>query len=226
MKDLKQTEELLIKHVEQLDEEKVLKLAGELLDQGIDPLRLLELINEGMNRVGKLYESKEYYIADLIMAGIIFKQVLALEKMVAHFKVRHSRKIGGVVLGTVSGDIHDIGKDIFRGMMEANGFEVIDLGVDVPKELFVKKVAEYKPDIVGLSGILTNTIEAMKEVVEALAEAGLRDKVKVIVGGNHLTEEACAYIGADSFTKDASEGVKTCMEWAESGIGEGVPGND
>ncbi len=226
MKGRKQKEGMLVKYVEQLDEERVLQLAGELLDQGIDPLYLLELINEGMNRVGKMYERKEYYIADLIMAGIIFKQVLAQEKMVAHFKARCSEKIGRVVLGTVSGDIHDIGKDIFRGMMEANGFEVIDLGVDVPKELFVRKVVEYKPDIVGLSGILTNTIEAMKEVVEALAEAGLRDKVKVIVGGNHLTEEACAYIGADSFAKDASEGVKTCMEWVESGSGEGVHDND
>lgn len=223
MKGLKQKEKLLIKYVELLDEERVLDLADELLNEGEEPLHLLELINEGMYGVGKLYESKDYYIADLIMAGIIFKQVLALEKMVDHFKAKRSKVIGRVVLGTVAGDIHDIGKEIFRGMMEANGFEVIDLGVDVPKELFVKKVLEYKPDIVGLSGILTNTIEAMKGVLEALTEAGLRDKVKVIVGGNHLNEEICAYIGADSYARDASRGVKTCLEWV---VGEGMPVND
>lgn len=226
MKKLKQKEESLIKYVEQLDEENVLKLADELLDQGIDPLRVLELINEGVNRVGKLYESKEYYIADLIMAGIIFKQVLALEKMVAYFKIRHSKKAGKVVLGTVSGDIHDIGKEIFRGMMDANGFEVIDLGVDVSKELFVKKVLECKPDIVGLSGILTSTIEAMKEVIEALTEAGLREQVKVIIGGSHINRNLCEFIGADSYANDASDGVKTCIEWVESGNREEVPGND
>lgn len=224
----RQKEGMLVRYVEQLDEEKVLELAGELLNRGIDPLRLLELVNEGMNRVGKLYESREYYIADLIMAGIIFKQVLSLEKMVEHFKARHSKRIGRAVIGTVAGDIHDIGKEIFRGLMEANGFEVIDLGVDVPKDVFVRKVAEHKPDIVGLSGVLTNTIEAMKEVVEALSEAGLRDGVKVIAGGSHLTEEACSYIGADGFTREASEGVKKCLEWVTTGEveGEGKGDND
>lgn len=116
-------------------------------------------------------------------------------------------------MGTVKGDIHDIGKDIFRGMLEANGFEVIDLGVDVPKEVFVKKVDEYKPDILGLSGVLTYTVETMKEVVAAFEEAGLRDRVKIIVGGHHLTREACRYIGADDFAGDASVGVKICQAW-------------
>ncbi|MGB9792929.1 MAG: cobalamin B12-binding domain-containing protein [Thermacetogeniaceae bacterium] len=217
----------LIRYVEQLDEAKVLELAAELLDEGIDPLRLLELVNEGMKRVGKLYESRDYYIADLIMAGIIFRQVLSLDKMVEHFQARHGEKIiGRVLVGTVAGDIHDIGKEIFRGLMEANGFEVIDLGVDVPSETFVKKAAELRPDIVGLSGVLTNTIDAMKEVVDALAEAGLRDSLKVIVGGSHLTAEACSYIGADAFAREASEGVKKCLEWISSEGGEGGCGDD
>lgn len=213
-------EQLLIKLVEQLDEEKVLALAEELLKGGMEPLYLLDLVNEGMNRVGKLYESKEYFIADLIMAGLIFKQVLELDQMTAHFHSRHINKTGKVVLGTVKGDIHDIGKDIFRGMLEANGFEVIDLGVDVPKESFVKKVEEYKPDILGLSGVLTETIETMKEVVASFEEAGLRDRVKIIVGGNHLNREACLYIGADSFASDASLGVKICQAW----MGESMDG--
>ncbi|MCL6477750.1 MAG: cobalamin-dependent protein [Peptococcaceae bacterium] len=226
MKNLKKKERLLIKHVEQLDEENAVKLAGQLLNDGMDPLFLLELMNEGMNRVGELYESRDYYIADLIMAGLIFKQVLELDKMAARFHARHSDKIGKVVLGTVKGDIHDIGKDIFRGMLEANGFEVIDVGVDVPKELFIKKCEEYKPDILGLSGILTYTVETMKEVVDAFAATGIRDKVKIIVGGNHLTAETCKFIGADSFANDASVGVKVCKAWMNCISEQGVTDND
>lgn len=226
MEDLEKMEGRIIELVEQLDEEGVIRLANQALDAGIEPLRLLELIDEGMNRVGQLYESKEYFIADLIMAGLIFKDVLKLEKMTAHFQRSHSKRIGTILIGTVKGDIHDIGKDIFRSMAEANGFEVLDVGVDVPKELFVSKVEENKPDILGLSGVLTSTIEAMKEVVEAMAEAGLRDTVRIIVGGNHLTEDACKFIGADSFVNDASPGVKRCREWISSPRGKGVQIND
>lgn len=213
MSNLKQKERILIQHVEQLDEENVLKLADELLNEGIDPLYLLDLVNEGMKRVGKLYENRDYYIADLIMAGIIFKQVLGLDKMIAHFQSRQGNKIGKVLLGTVKGDIHDIGKDIFRGMLEANGFDVMDLGVDVPKESFLKKHEEYGPHILGLSGVLTTTVDTMKEVVDAFVTAGVRDKVWIIVGGNHLTAETCRYIGADNYANDASTGVKICKEW-------------
>lgn len=222
MRDFDKNKDLLIKYVEELDEEKVLDLADKLLNDRMDPLVLLDLLNAGMNRVGELYESKEYYIADLIMAGLIFKQVLELDEMTAHFHSKYSKKIGRVVLGTVKGDIHDIGKDIFRGMLEASGFEVIDLGVDVPKELFLKKVEELKPDIVGLSGVLTYTVESMKDVIEAFKEAGLRDQVRFIVGGNHLTEEACRFVGADNFAIDASAGVKICRQWMDCKKGQGA----
>lgn len=219
---LRKQAELLIQYVEQLDEEKAVQLAEELLNEGMDPLHLLELVNEGMGRVGKLYEDKDYYIADLIMAGLIFKQVLGLDKMSAHFDTKHAKKLGKVLLGTVKGDIHDIGKDIFRGMLEANGFEVIDLGVDVPKETFIKKVEEHRPEIVGLSGVLTITVDAMKEVVEALVAAGMREKVKVIAGGNHLTYETSKYIGADNFVNDASDGIKVCKAWVNRTMEQGV----
>ena len=226
MEDLKKMEGQIVALVEKLDEEGVIRLANQALNAGIEPLRLLELIDEGMNRVGQLYECKEYFIADLIMAGLSFKDILKLEKMTAHFHRSHTKRIGKILIGTVKGDIHDIGKDIFRSMAEANGFEVLDIGVDVPKELFVSKVLENKPDILGLSGVLTNTIEAMKEVVDALVEAGLRDTVKIIAGGNYLTEDACRFIGADSFVNDASSGVKRCREWVSSSQGKGVQVND
>jgi methanogenic corrinoid protein MtbC1 len=222
MKDWGEKEKELIKYVEQLDEENVLKLADELLNAGMDPLYLLDLVNEGMSRVGKLYESKDYYIADLIMAGLIFKQVLGLDKMIAQFQVGQINKIGKVLLGTVKGDIHDIGKDIFRGMLEANGFDVMDLGVDVPKEMFLKKYEEYAPHILGLSGVLTTTVDTMKEVVDAFVQAGVRDKVRIIAGGNHLTAEACRYIGADGFASDVSVGVKICKEWMSCAGGQGA----
>lgn len=206
-------EELIIKAVEELDEDKVINLAGIALNDGMEPFYLLNLIKEGMNRVGKLYEDKQYFIADLIMAGLIFKEVLKLDKMVAQFHNDSAKKVGRLLIGTVKGDLHDIGKDIFRGMMEANRFDVIDLGVDVPKESFVQGVEKYEPDIVGLSGVLNFTIETMKNTVDALREAGLKDNRLVILGGNHLTKEACEYIGADYYTNDASIGVKYCKKW-------------
>ncbi|MBB6217347.1 methanogenic corrinoid protein MtbC1 [Anaerosolibacter carboniphilus] len=213
MDNLMKLKESIIEYVEQLDEERVTELAAKALDAGIEPLDLLEIINEGMGRVGQLYERKDYYIADLIVAGLIFKEVLELDKMKEHFQSTDRKRIGKVVLGTVKGDIHDIGKEIFKGMLEVNGFEVIDLGVDVSKELFVKKVIDHKPDIVGLSGVLTYTVDSMKEVVDAFTEMGIKNGVKIIIGANHITKDICNYIGADSFANDASEGVKICQNW-------------
>ena len=208
--------ELIIKAVEELDEDKVVKLAKRALNDGMEPFYLLDLLKEGMNRVGKLYEDKQYFIADLIMAGLIFKEVLKLDKMTAQFHNDNSKKMGKLLIGTVKGDLHDIGKDIFRGMMEANHFDVIDLGVDVSKESFIQGVQKYDPHIIGLSGVLNFTIEPMRETVSALKEAGLRDDLLVILGGNHLTKEACEYVGADYYTNDASVGVKFCKEWIKT----------
>lgn len=213
MEEPKALREQIIEAVEQLHEEAALTLAEQALDAGMDLLSLLEAVNEGMRRVGELYENKTYFIADLIMAGIIFKGVLELKHMTRYFRSHANRKIGCVVVGTVKGDLHDIGKDIFRGMMETNCFEVIDLGVDVPPEAFVRKVVENEPDILGLGGVLTYTTDAMKDVVDALKAADLRDKVKIIIGGSHLTAESCRYIGADAYANDATFGAKICVSW-------------
>jgi len=225
MKDLSEVEELLVKNVEQLNEENSIKLAREALNEGIDPLYLLDLMNEGMKRVGKLYDCKDYYIADLIMSGLIFREVLELEEMTDFFHRKYDKKAGKVVTGTVKGDIHDIGKDIFKYMLEAYGFDVIDLGVDVSSEIFVKNVEKHNPDILALSGVLTSTVDEMKEVVNSLIEANLRDKVKIIIGANHLTKDTFTYIGADSYATDVSEGAKICRVWMKDGNGQGVEGN-
>jgi len=225
MNDFGKMEEMLIRFVEQLDEENTIILANKALTEGMDPIYLLHLMNEGMKRVGKLYDSKDYYIADLIMAGLIFRQVLELEKMAVFFHGTYDKKTGKTVIGTVKGDIHDIGKDIFRHMLEAYGFDVIDLGVDVSREVFVKNVEKHKPDIVALSGVLTSTVNEMKEVVNSLIEAGFRDQVKIIIGANHLTPATFSYIGADSYATDACEGAKVCREWMNRGNRQGVEGN-
>jgi len=133
--------------------------------------------------------------------------------MVSHFQETSGEKIGRVIIGTVVGDIHEIGKGIFKGMLETHGFEVIDLGVDVTKEEFVNKVIQYKPHILGLSGILTITTEPMKEVIQALIASGVRDDIKVILGGEHINEDICKYIGADAFSNDATQGLEICLAW-------------
>jgi len=122
-------------------------------------------------------------------------------------------KIGKILLGTVSGDLHDIGKNIFKGMAEAAGFEVYDMGIDVADQLFVEKAKEIQPDIIGMSGVLTLALESMKNVVAALKDEGIRDDFKVIIGGNPVTKEASEQIGADAFTVNAAEGVKICQGW-------------
>ena len=120
-----------------------------------------------------------------------------------------------ILLWSVAGDLHDIGKNIFKNMAEAAGFEVYDLGIDQPAAAFVEKTRELEPDIVGMSGVLTLAIDSMKETVEALKAAGLRDQVKVIIGGNPVTREACERVGADAYTVNAAEGVKICQEWVK-----------
>lgn len=226
MVDLKEAAEQIISAVENLDEVAVLKFANEALDAGLNPPQLVEWIAEGMVKVGQRYEVKEYFIADLIMAGTIFKSILQLDRMQAHFKTISANTLGIVLLGTVKGDIHDIGKDILKGMLEANNFKVIDLGVDVPSEIFVAKFEEFQPDIIGLSGVLSSTIEPMKDTVNAFVDSGNREKVKIILGGSHLTAEACHYIGADNFANDVSLGVRICKEWMLSKKRKGVSSDE
>ncbi|KNZ68851.1 cobalamin B12-binding domain-containing protein [Thermincola ferriacetica] len=168
---------------------------------------------QGMAIVGDLFEKNVYFVGDLIFAGeLLTKSIDILKPVLVADK---SKKIGTIVLGTVEGDLHDIGKNIFASMVEAAGFEVYDLGIDVPASAFVDKVKEVKPQIVGMSGVLTLALDSMKATVDALKEAGVRDEIKIIIGGNPVTEDACKQIGADRFTTNAAEGVKYCREWVK-----------
>ena len=197
-----------------LEEELALKLVQERLDAGDDPLAIIADCREGMALVGKRYESGEYYVSDLIMAGEVFKQASGL--VAAKFQIEEGEKLGKVVVGTVQGDIHDIGKDLVVTLLKANNFEVVDLGVDVPAERFVKAVQESGAKIVGLSGLLTISFDSMKETVSALDAAGLRSQVKVMVGGGPVTEQVRNYVGADAHGSDAQEAVSLANGWIEN----------
>ena len=201
----------LIQALSDLEEELVLHLVQEGLDRGDDPLAILSDLREGMAQVGKRYEENEYYVSDLIMAGEVFKEASALVS--ARFDTATGETLGKVVVGTVHGDIHDIGKDLVVSLLKANNYEVVDLGVDVPAVKFVEAVQSSGAGIVGLSGLLTISFDAMKEAIEALEDAGLRDKVKVMIGGGPVTEQVRAYVGADSLGADAQAAVTLCNGW-------------
>jgi methanogenic corrinoid protein MtbC1 len=196
-----------------LQEETALKLVRERLAAGEDALAIMADLREGMAQVGKRYETNEYYVSDLIMAGEVFKQAMAM--IGAKFKTDGGPKRGTVVVGTVKGDIHDIGKDIVVSLLQAGNYNVVDLGVDVPSAKFVEAVKASGATVVGLSGLLTISFDAMKDTVGALSAAGLRSKVKVMVGGGPVTEQVRAYVGADALGADAQSAVTLCNGWIE-----------
>lgn len=181
------------------------------LAAGEDPMVLMADCREGMAGVGKRYESGEYFVSDLIMAGEVFKEVMAL--IGTRFQGDTGTKRGAVVVGTVKGDIHDIGKDIVVSLLRAGNYDVVDLGVNVPAEKFVESVQQSGASVVGLSGLLTISFDAMKETVAALAAAGLREKVKIMVGGGPVNEQVRELVGADALGGDAQAAVNLCDMW-------------
>ncbi len=203
----------LVSKLADLKEEEVLKIVKDRLGAGEEPLKILEDARKGMEIVGKRFADSVYFIPDLLYSGEILKAVTALVKP-RLTQAAESRKLGTVVFGTVAGDIHDIGKDIVVFMLDVNGFEVHDLGVDVPAQKFVAKIKETAAPIVGLSGFLSLAFDSMKETVEAIKAAGLRDKVKIMIGGGQISDEIRKYTGADAYGKDAMTGVTLAKKWA------------
>ncbi|KPU42483.1 methionine synthase [Oxobacter pfennigii] len=204
--------DLIISAVEELNEEKVYKLVEVALDNGLSIKEIIDSVKTGMDRVGKLYEEKSYYIADLIMAGIIFKEILKMKNMQPE-KDDNENTIGTIVIGTAKGDLHDIGKYIFSGIAKSENLKVIDLGTDVSSEQFISAIKKYNPDIVGISAILTLAINSMKNIIDSIESSGLRNGLKIIIGGCSVSKEVCRFVGADAYTKDASDGMKTCLKW-------------
>jgi len=211
-----QNDQNLVHLLADLEEEKVLEIARNRIEAGEDPLKILEECNEGMQIVGKRYELGEYYIAGLIMSGEIFREVV---EMVQPLLAQNTDKesFGRILVGTVSGDIHDIGKNMLGMLLTCYGFTVIDLGVDVPPAEFAAKAVENKPDIVCLSGLITASFEMMKDTVSILRVEAARNKLSfpILIGGGMMDEQVCHYVGADFWSRDAMEGVRLCQSLME-----------
>ncbi len=194
-----------------LEEQAVLELVDKGLANGDDPDAIMTACREGMALVGQRYETGEYFISDLMMAGAILKQVADI--LSPRLKAGGAPTGGKVVVGTVAGDIHDIGKDIVVVMLRSADYEVFDLGVDVPPQRFVDALKETGATVLGLSGLLTIAFDAMKGTVEAVAAAGLRPGVRVMIGGGTVNETVRGYTGADACGADAQAAVNLCHQW-------------
>jgi 5-methyltetrahydrofolate--homocysteine methyltransferase len=203
----------LVTAIADLEEEEAIRLVKAMLDEGMDPNIILDASRDGMKIIGDRYEAKEYFLPELIVSGELLKEVGALIKPKLREQAGGGKPAGTVLLGTVAGDIHDLGKDVVSFMLDVNNFEVHDLGVDVPSQVFVKKVGELKPDILGMSGFLTLAYDQMKKVVTELKEAGLRNEVKIMIGGAVMDDQSAKYIGADAYGADASAAVKLAKAW-------------
>jgi methanogenic corrinoid protein MtbC1 len=202
----------LISELADLNEEVVLQMVQERLEAGDDPLQIIEDCNTGMRLVGERYEQGEFYISGLIMSGEIFREVVELVQPYLK-RLEGNVPLGCILLGTVAGDIHDIGKNLVSMLLACHGFNVIDLGVDVPASVFAMKAAEVKPDIVGLSGLLTASFDGMKETVILLrdeaAKSGL--SLPIMIGGGLINDQICQYVNADYWAPDAMSGVRLCQ---------------
>ena len=204
----------LVEAITEMREEDAVRTATEMLDKGTRPLEVLDSCREAMGIIGQRFEAGDCFVPELILAGEMLRQISDVVKPKLT-QTADVKKIGRVVIGTVEGDIHDIGKDIVTFMLDVNGFDVKDLGVDVPAAKFVETVKEFKPQVVGLSGFLTLAYDPMKNTVQALKDAGLRDKVKVMIGGGQIDEQIRQYTGADAYGKDAMAAVSLAKSWVK-----------
>jgi len=196
----------LVYSLSELKEKEALEIVKSRLEAGEDPLQILDDAKQAMEIVGKRFEDGTYFIPDLVYSGEILKAVSEMVKP-KMTKEAESKRLGKVIIGTVKGDIHDIGKNIVTFMLDINGFEVYDLGIDVPAEKFIEKIKETKAPVAGLSGFLTIAFDSMKETIDAIEKAGLRDKVKIIIGGGNMNEDIRKYVRADAYGVDAMAAV-------------------
>ncbi len=208
----------LVEAMADMQEDQVTKLTKQYLDEGKDALDILKAYQQAMSIVGKRFEAQTYFIPELIMSGEMMKNGAELIKpYMENGKSGEKEATGGkFLLATVEGDIHDIGKNIVAMMMELNGFDVHDMGVDVPAEKIIAQAQSVGADIIGLSGLLTLAFEPMKRVVELLKEKGIRNDFQVIIGGGQLDQQVCNSVGADAFVTDVVTGVNICKKWTHT----------
>ena len=202
----------LVEAMADLDEDIVLSEVKALKEQGVDTLQIIESIQEGMGIVGKRFEEKEYFLSELIMSAEVFNEA---SQLLGGMEGAGTSKNGVFVLGTIYDDIHDIGKNIVTTVMRSNGFEVIDLGVDVPTAKFIEAIKQHKPKVVGISCLLTTCFDNVKECIQAIEDAGLRNDTKVLIGGGPVDEATGKYVKADVVAKNAQNTVDYCKQFVE-----------
>ena len=205
----------LVTAVAEMMEDDAMALTKKYVEEGVPALQIIDAYKDALSIIGKRFEECTYFVPELILAGEMMKAASEIIKPLMEDGESNvdAQRIGKFLLGTVEGDIHDIGKDMVHMLMDINGFEVKDLGVDVPAQRFWDEYKEFQPDIIGMSGLLTLAYESMKRVADGLNEMGVRDKVKVIIGGGQMDEQACKYVGADAFVTDAVAGINICKGW-------------
>ena len=198
--------------ISELDAQKALEQVRAGLTRGDDPVTVLSECRQGMDEIGKKYESGEYFIADLVFAASIFQDIMAVLGPELSKAAKGNERTGKVAIATVKDDIHDIGKNLVASMLDAAGFEVIDLGVDVPADKICKCISEQQPDIVALSCLLTTTVDSMESIIGDISKSGARGRVKILVGGIPLSPELAVAIGADAYGESATGAVAKCRE--------------
>jgi 5-methyltetrahydrofolate--homocysteine methyltransferase len=205
--------ETLIHAMAEMQEAEALQEARRLLEEKVDPMAILKACSTAMQTVGERFEKGEYFLPHLMMAGTILKQISEVIKPHIQGQEQTEPAQGRVLIGTVKGDIHDIGKNMVTFLLEANAFEVKDIGIDQHPDNFVKAIENFKPHVVGLSGLLTLAFDSMKATVAAVQENGLRDNTRIIIGGAQVSEQVRDYTGADAFAPDALAGVRIIKQW-------------
>ncbi|HSB65939.1 MAG TPA: cobalamin-dependent protein [Anaerolineales bacterium] len=203
----------LVEAIADMREQEALKMVREMVDRGSDPLAILDSTREAMDLVGRRFEEGTYFLPELMLAGEMMSQITEIIKPKLA-EIPDIKRHGKVLIGTVAGDIHDIGKNIVSFMLDVNGFEVLDLGVDVSPQKFVEAIQKFQPQVVALSGFLTLSFDSMKNTVTAIQSSGLRERVKIMVGGGQINEEVKEYSGADGYGKDAVAGISMAKKWA------------
>src|SRR5450631_1205669 len=215
MSEMTDQERQLVEWLADMREDEAVNLAESMLSQqGSDPLRVLELCRMSMDIVGKRFEQGEYFLPELVLAGEMQDKIgRSAKPLIASGPGAAIQKLGKVLVGTVHGDLHDIGKNIVSFMLDINGFEVKDIGIDVPVAAVLDEIRSFNPEVVGLSGFLTLAFDSMKETIEAIAQAGLREGRQIMIGGGQIDEAIRTYTGADAFGVNAVEAVALCKRW-------------
>lgn len=215
MADMNEQEKNLVNWLADMNEDDAFALAKKMLiEEGANPLRVLELCRNAMDIVGKRFEKGEYFLPELVLAGEMLENIGAIAKpLIKQAPGEEPKKLAKVLIGTVHGDLHDIGKNIVTFMLDINGFEVKDIGIDVPVKTFIDEINQFQPDVVGLSGFLTLAFDSMKETIAAIQDAGLRDKLKIMIGGGQVDQTVLNYTGADAFGTNAIDAVSLCKNW-------------